>query len=121
MRYGRQYFRPVSGDGRNFGISPFAPGVLAFSRILGEEEVVVVANAGSDPAGVDLRVVVDADLNPAGSGFTSLYSNKGEAAPAPVERVAADRVEEVDGSIRSGPLSALRLALRPREVRILGR
>jgi len=97
--------------------------VLAFSRILGDKEVAVVANAGSDSAGVDLRVVVDADLHPAGSEFASLYSNKGPDAPerVPVERMVADRVEEVDGSIRSGPLRALRLALRPHEVRILVR
>lgn len=122
LRYGRQYFRPVSGDGRSFGISRFVPGVLAFSRILGEE-VVVAANAGTDPAGVDLQAVVDAELNPAGSEFASLYSNKPGIVPGPVpvQRTVADRVEEVDGSVRSGPLHALRLSLRPGEVRILGR
>ena len=34
LRYGRQYFRPISGNGVQFGMSTFAPGVLAFSRIL---------------------------------------------------------------------------------------
>jgi glycosidase len=34
LRYGRQYFRPVSGDGKSFAPSNFTPGVLAFSRIL---------------------------------------------------------------------------------------
>ncbi len=44
LRYGRQYFRPVSGNGHDFGISTFKGGVLAFSRILNETEVLVVAN-----------------------------------------------------------------------------
>jgi glycosidase len=29
LRYGRLYFRPISGDSVNFGISPFPSGVLA--------------------------------------------------------------------------------------------
>jgi len=32
LRYGRQYFRPVSDDQKTFGFSSFAPGVLAFTR-----------------------------------------------------------------------------------------
>src|SRR5207245_3638370 len=31
LRYGRFYFRPISGDSQIFGISAFIPGVLAFS------------------------------------------------------------------------------------------
>jgi glycosidase len=33
LRYGRQYFRQLSGNGRDFSISPFTPGVIGFSRI----------------------------------------------------------------------------------------
>ena len=44
LRYGRFYFRPVSGDGKNFGVSPYKGGVLAFSRILMDQEILVVAN-----------------------------------------------------------------------------
>lgn len=47
LRYGRQYFRPISGNGAQFGMSSFAPGVLAFSRILDDAEIVAVAN--TDP------------------------------------------------------------------------
>ena len=48
LRYGRLYFRPISGDRVRFGASPFAPGVLAFSRILNNQEVVVIANASTE-------------------------------------------------------------------------
>jgi hypothetical protein len=44
LRYGRFYFRPISGDSVNFGISPFTSGVLAWSRILNDQEVLIVAN-----------------------------------------------------------------------------
>jgi glycosidase len=50
LRYGRQYFRPVSGDRRTFGASSFAPGVVAVSRILNESETVVIANMNIGPA-----------------------------------------------------------------------
>ncbi len=32
LRYGRYYFRPISGNGVNFGLSPYPTGILAFSR-----------------------------------------------------------------------------------------
>ncbi len=47
LRYGRQYLREVSGDGANFGYSPYPGGVLAYSRILDDREIVVVANAST--------------------------------------------------------------------------
>jgi len=34
LRYGRFYFRPIFGDGQQFGASTFLNGTLAFSRIL---------------------------------------------------------------------------------------
>jgi len=37
LRYGRFYFRPISGDSSGFSISPFSPGVLSFSRVLNDE------------------------------------------------------------------------------------
>jgi hypothetical protein len=37
----------TSGDKQNFGVSPFPGGALAFSRILNDEEVVVVANTNT--------------------------------------------------------------------------
>jgi len=48
LRYGRQYFRPISGDATHFAASRDHPGVLAFSRILSASEVVVVANTRTD-------------------------------------------------------------------------
>ena len=64
LRYGRQYLRPVSGDGRTFSISAFSPGVIAFSRILNDQEVVVVANPGV--GAFRGQGIVDSSLSPPG-------------------------------------------------------
>ena len=63
----RRYLRPVSGDGRTFSISAFSPGVIAFSRILNDQEVVVVANPGV--GAFRGQGIVDSSLSPAGTAF----------------------------------------------------
>ena len=125
LRYGRQYFRPVSGDGAHFGPSTFANGVLAFSRILNDQEVVVVANTNS-AAGWRGEVIVDYALNPDGAPYELLYSNRPGAqndAPAQVVGKAEGSVEihEADGAVTGGPVRALPVALGPSEVQILRR
>lgn len=120
LRYGRFYFRPVSGDGRNFGVSPFAGGVLAFSRILNDEEVIVVANTDGASHAVD--VIVDAQLNQPGNTPALLYSNKATpAAPGPATSKTGVHVDEVDGSVGTGPLRAVHVTLQGHEVQVLGR
>lgn len=121
LRYGRMYMRPVSGDGVHFGISSFQHGVLAFSRILNDQEVLVVANASTD-TGVQLDIVVDANLNPAGAPYQVLYSNKpNPAAPGPVRQTGPVVVQEPDGSTGSGPLHVVNVQLGPMEAQILRR
>ena len=48
LRYGRYYFRQVSGDQVHFGFSPYNGGVLAWSRILGDQERTIIANTSTD-------------------------------------------------------------------------
>ena len=80
LRYGRQYFRQLSGDGVDFGISPFTPGVIAFSRILDAQEVLIVANTAEQGI-FQGQVIVDATLNALPGTFRVLFSNI--AAPEP--------------------------------------
>jgi glycosidase len=47
LRYGRYYFRQLSGDQVHFGFSPDNGGVLAWSRILADQERTVVANTST--------------------------------------------------------------------------
>jgi hypothetical protein len=121
LRYGRFYFRPISGDGVNFGISGFSPGVLAFSRILNDAEVVVIANTSKAPGpGAQLHVIVDLSLNPVGKQMKVLFSNKPHAtAPTPATEHAGVMVREVDGTVGTGPVRAIRVTLLPTEVQIL--
>ena len=44
LRYGRQYFREISGDGINFGHPANGDCTLAYSRVLDTEEVLVAIN-----------------------------------------------------------------------------
>jgi glycosidase len=121
LRYGRQYFRPISGDGQSFGISPYAPGILAFSRILNDRELLVVANADT-ANGHSVQVIVDGSLNQPGTAVRVLYSNK--AAPtspgAVSTRPAGVTVQEVSGAVTHGPLAVIPVVLQPMEVQILG-
>jgi glycosidase len=123
LRYGRFYFRPVSGDGQHFGISSFPQGILAFSRILMEQEVVVVANCSpSDSRSFD--VIVDVTLNQSAEHYGVRYSNKPAfQAPGVVQDKPAGSVSvmEANGTSGSGPLRSIRVTLAPLEVQILSR
>ena len=121
LRYGRFYFRPLSGDGVHFGVSTTAPGVLAFSRILNDQEVVVIANTATN-AGFAGRVIVDAQLNPDGAEFELLFSNQANAVgPQAVEHTGPAVIQEVDGGVSAGPAQVVRVTLRAMELQILGR
>ena len=123
LRYGRFYFRPLSGDGVTFAVSGFPQGVVAFSRILNDQEVVVAANTNPTQA-QQFDVIVEVMLSAEGDAFEVLYSNQaGPQAPQPVRIIpqGAATVQEVDGSIGTGPLHVVRVSLRPLEVQILRR
>jgi glycosidase len=122
LRYGRFYFRPISGDVQHFAVSTFLNGVLAFSRILMDQEVLIVANTdAANPCNVD--VIVDIILNQPGEQFRILYSNKANPqSPGVVRQLPANSVtvQETDGTTGTGPLNCIRIKLAPLEVHILG-
>jgi glycosidase len=123
LRYGRYYFRPITYDGSLFGISTNAPGVLAFSRMLSDQEVVVVANTDTQ-AEWKGEIVVDFSLNPDGTAYKVLFSNKAQpVVPGAVEEKPAGSVvvTEVDGSVTHGPLRVVPVNLQPMEIQILGK
>ncbi len=119
LRYGRFYFRPISGDGLNFAIASGPCGVLAWSRILNDQEVVIAANTHTSLA-QSVDVILDIRLSTPGATLRTLYSNKASSAgAAPVRRLTNVVVREVDGTTGFGPLNAARLTLQPMEVQIL--
>jgi hypothetical protein len=76
LRFGRQYLRPVSFLDKPFDI--YSGGeIIAWSRILNDEEIVIVFNPhGSQIRGAD--ILVDASLNPDGGSMT-IVANTEEA------------------------------------------
>jgi glycosidase len=120
LRYGRQYFRPLSGDSLTFGISQLAPGILACSRLLSNIEVVVVANTTAQSE--TLAIIVDETINATGDLYQVLYSNKPTfTSPGAVQDSGpGTTVYNVDGSVNHGPVRYLTVTLQPREAQILG-
>ncbi len=122
LRYGRAYPRPISGDGVHFGISTLAPGVLTFSRILSEQELLIVANTSTQDSWAG-AVLVDEALNPVGKQFRVLYSNQDQfETPGPVVERPAGSVEITElGGVSHGPVHIISVNVRPMEIQILGK
>ncbi|MBD2526660.1 alpha-amylase family glycosyl hydrolase [Nostoc sp. FACHB-133] len=125
LRYGRQYFRPISGDNINFSISTLSPGVLVFSRILNDQEVVVVANTNQERSET-VYVIVDFNINPENSTYNLAYSNK-TYLTAPRYQVETKNkgeakiteVNEVNAHINDNLIRVMKVTLQPMEVQIL--
>jgi glycosidase len=77
LRRGRQYLRPISGDGVTFGFPALLGGrmrsVIAWSRLFVEEEILLAVNTDPDWA-TSAWVTIDNDLHNSGSNLTCLYS-----------------------------------------------
>jgi glycosidase len=85
LRFGRMYFRQISGDGEHFGFPFGFTYTLAFSRILYPDEILVAYNVENNTR--HDSVIVDAELHPDGSTMRFLYGGTGTV---PV-RTAQDR------------------------------
>lgn len=115
LKYGRLYFREVSGNGVDFGHSSGAGGLVAFARILVDREVVVAANTGAQP--FTGAVLVDRDINATPRQLRLAYSNRGTTGTAAVRHVAAARYHR-GGAADSGPAAVLDITLQAHEVQI---
>src|SRR5579871_169806 len=78
LSFGRLYFREVSGNGQDYGQSQGVGGLIAFSRILTDREVLVVANTNFTNR-FDGSVLVDIDLSRLQRDLNISYSNLGTA------------------------------------------
>ena len=119
LRYGRFYMRPISGDGHTFGISRFNGGVLAFSRILSDSEITVVANTNTTQQ-MPVWVIVDSRLTQANAATQPIYSNKQAPSPPGTVQVLPNTVvQEPDGTTSTGTLHAVHVDLAPLEAQII--
>jgi glycosidase len=117
LRYGRLYFREVSGNGHDFGPSTGAGGMIAFSRILSGREVLVVANTSGSNA-FNGAVLCDVDINRTGTAFTIAYSNKGNTGTGHTT-IGPGVIYAGTSSSPSSRIASLPILLAPWEVHIL--
>lgn len=122
LRYGRQYFRQVSENSRDFAISSTAPGILAFSRILNDTEMIIIANPSTNNNYTGY-VIVDFSLNPQHKIMNILYSNKGKSntsSGSVIEKPQGNvQIQEINGGTTYGPARILPFSLTPMEIQIL--
>jgi len=86
LRFGRQYFRECSGNGFNYGYSTVTGGIISYSRILNNKEMLICANTNTNET-IAVYIIVDENLNPAGRLWKSLFSTRnisGTAIPTAV-------------------------------------
>jgi glycosidase len=117
LRYGRLYFREVSGNGTDFGLSTGPHGVIAFSRILSDREVVVIANTNGS-RGFTGSVLVDIDLSRLDRTMNIAYSNKGTAGTQTTS-IAPGNLYSPGQPPASMQVASLPVSLAPWEVQIL--
>lgn len=123
LRYGRQYFREVSADGHGFSQSRGRGGILAFSRILNNREILFVANTNPDPQANPFTgfVLVDPDLNPEMTKRRLGFCNQPYEGMRNIGVVKRDSVSFYDDNNEltgKGPATVLPIVLRPMEVQI---
>ena len=76
LRFGRMYYRQISGDGVHFGFPYGTTYTLAFSRLLYPDEVLIAYNV-ADQAREDC-VIIDAALHAEGDQMTYLFGKSGQ-------------------------------------------
>jgi glycosidase len=124
LRYGRIYFREVSGDGVNFGHSSGPGGIVAFSRVLAGREVLVVANTEPDAGRPSFsgHVVVDLDQGRSVKGMKVAFSNfnsTGTGTGTEKLKIAPGRFHAGGAVSDAREIASLPITLKPREVQVL--
>jgi glycosidase len=117
LRFGRLYFRQVSGNGRDFGYSSGAGGLVAFSRVVSDIEVLLIANTDARQR-FDGFVLQDPDLNRHPRKMHIAYSNVGTAASGTVRRISDARFFSGGQLTASADAAALPVGLAPKEVQV---
>lgn len=116
LRYGRQYFRQVSGNNVDFGYSKELGGIIAFSRILNDKEVVIAANTSTTNPWSGW-IVVDNRINNDNTTFRIIYSNVGTTGSSNI--VGKEAMFEMDnGFFSNGWSRRLQVNLAPTEIQI---
>ncbi|MGE5532099.1 MAG: alpha-amylase family glycosyl hydrolase [Bacteroidota bacterium] len=74
LKFGRMYFREISGDGENFG-RPWGPQTtLAYSRVLSDDEMIMALNLTIEPR--EDWVLTDSKFNQSGTVMVDLLNRR---------------------------------------------
>jgi glycosidase len=112
LRYGRIYPREVSGNGVDFGHSSGTGGILAFTRVLWDQEVLCVANTNiQQPWEGD--ILLDVDLHRRATPLRIRYSNMGTGGDVPVSVHSAN----IGGSPTE--IASVHVKLQSMEIQVL--
>jgi glycosidase len=106
LRYGRQYFREISGNSVNFGHPIDNNCTLAYSRILDDTEILVAMNLNSNNPRNDY-ITVDGSLTHQGKNMVNLL--KPGSGPVHVNKTAEGRCY-VNLPLDTNELAILKLA-----------
>ncbi|MBV8141561.1 MAG: peptidoglycan-binding protein [Verrucomicrobia bacterium] len=117
LRFGRLYFRQVTANGRDFGYSSGTGGLVAFSRLVSDVEVLVVANTSMQTP-FDGLVLQDPDLNSRPRRMLVSYSNLGVTGATTVRQIFDARFFSGEQLTGTGDVSALPVGLAPMEVKV---
>jgi hypothetical protein len=119
LRYGRQYIREISANRMDFAVSTEPGGVLAYSRILNNQEILIVLNTSTYKRW-EGDVIVDFALNFSLPPWKLLYSNIDPKKKAlTVKSIPQAIVQKLNGERFSGPLRACQVSLEAMEIQIL--
>jgi glycosidase len=105
LRYGRQYFRECSGNGIDYSFSSYEGGIVSYSRILNDKEMLICANTNTNQD-TTVYILVDENLNPAGKIWKVIFSTVNDTL-ASVPTTVVDRIH------------AVKVTLAPMEAKIL--
>jgi glycosidase len=118
LRFGRLYFREVSGNGTDFGHSSGSGGVVAFSRILSDREVTVIANTHTTQR-FKGHVLQDFTLNLPPKGLKVIYSNLGTTGTSAVQQVFQAKFYQGGQQTGTGDAARAPVDLAPMEIQVL--
>jgi glycosidase len=90
LRYGRQYFREISGNGIDFGYPIDHRGTLAYARILDTTEILVAMNLDLEPK--NNYITVDINLTPIDQKMVDLLGSGKEVLAEQIGQRRAVRV-----------------------------
>ncbi|NPA95909.1 MAG: hypothetical protein GXO58_10840, partial [Thermodesulfobacteria bacterium] len=90
LRYGRQYFREISRDGKNFYFPQDGNSFLAYSRILDTDEILITLNISLRPQ--TFFVTVDKNLSPPEKNLKNLLHPEKSFKISEVNKRAASKI-----------------------------